>query len=115
MRRKIILWFITSFAMTFLVPWATASMVTGEDVIPVSILLFLIVDPLFFLLVGGFCGVEMKKLWSLPLFSALLFLLGAWTFFAPGALDFVVYAIAYSVVGMGAMVIVWLIKRQLNR
>ncbi len=115
MRRKIVLWLITSFAMMFLVPWAAVAVVKGEDIVPVSILLFLIVDPLFFLLVGGFCGTEINKLWSLPLFSAVLFLLGAWTFFAPGELEFVFYALAYCAAGMGAMLIVWLVKRQLNR
>ena len=47
----------------------------------------------------------MKHLWSLPVISAVLFLIGTWIFFDMGETAFILYAAVYLVIGIMAMLI----------
>lgn len=44
-----------------------------------------------------------KRLWSLPVISAALFLIGTWVFFDMGETAFILYAAVYLVLGIAAM------------
>ena len=42
------------------------------------------VNPLYSVLIGAFSGKDIRHLWSLPVISAVLFLIGTWIFFDMG-------------------------------
>ena len=47
---------------------------------------------------SGKSGKDMKHLWSLPIISAVLFLIGTWLFFDMGETAFILYAVIYQLV-----------------
>ncbi len=63
------------------------------------------VNPLYSVINGAFAGKDVKHLWSLPVISAVLFLIGTWIFFDMGETAFILYAAVYLVIGIMAMLI----------
>ena len=61
---------------------------------------------------GIFAGKDMKHLWSLPVISAVLFLIGTWVFFEMGETAFILYAVVYLVLGIAAMLISMFIRKK---
>lgn len=57
----------------------------------------------------------MKHLWSLPIVSAALFLIGTWIFFDMGEMAFILYAVVYLVLGIVAMLISMIIRKKAQR
>ena len=52
-----------------------------------------------------FPHVDIKRLWPLPILTAVLFLLGVWLFFEMGESAFLVYCIIYFALGVTAMLL----------
>lgn len=71
-------------------------------------------NPIYFVVIGAFAGKDIKHLWSLPVISAVLFLIGTWVFFDMGEMAFILYAGVYLVLGMAAMLISMLIRKKLK-
>lgn len=92
-----------SAIVMILLPWAAVTYVKSNAGMAVTLLLFFVIDPVYFIAVGVFAGRNMKELWSLPAIAAILFLLGAWLFFEMGESAFVIYAGVYLVIGMVSM------------
>ncbi len=110
MKKNILFANITAFIMIclplFTVLWA------GVNGMAICFLLFFAVNPIYSLVVGIFAGKDIKKRWWKPIISAILFLLGAWLFFAaPGETDFLYYTAIYLLIGALAMGITKLIKK----
>ena len=57
----------------------------------------------------------MKHLWSLPVISAVLFLIGTWIFFDMGEMAFVLYAAVYLALGIVTMLISMIIRKKVQR
>lgn len=83
----------------------------GWDAMGVCFILFFAANPLFCAVCGAFAGRDMKKLWSLPVVAAALFLAGVWLCFEMGELDFLWYSGIYLAIGLIFMLISALIKR----
>jgi hypothetical protein len=63
-------------------------------------------------LIGVFAGKDVKHLWSLPVISAVLFLIGTWIFFDMGETAFILYAAVYLIIGIMAMLISMFIRKK---
>ena len=57
-------------------------------------------------------GKDVKHLWSLPVISAVLFLIGTWIFFDMGETAFILYAAVYLIIGIMAMLISMFIRKK---
>ena len=86
--------------------------VKGDAGMAVCFLLFFAVNPLYSVINGAFAGKDVKHLWSLPVISAVLFLIGTWIFFDMGETAFILYAAVYLVIGIMAMLISMFIRKK---
>ncbi|MEY8337649.1 hypothetical protein AALB16_06400 [Lachnospiraceae bacterium 62-35] len=105
MKRNFILWLTISAVIMLVLPWLAVAFVNSDGGMAVCLILFFAVDPIYFIIIGIFAGKDVKRLWSLPIISAILFLLGTWIFFDMGESAFITYAGIYFVLGMLAMLI----------
>lgn len=115
MKKNYIIWLILSIVVMFLLPWAAVTFVKGDAGMAACFLLFFAVNPLYSIVIGIFAGRNLKEMWSLPVISAVLFLLGTWIFFDMGEIAFLMYAGVYFVIGMAAMFVSALISRRVLR
>lgn len=115
MNKKMILWFAVSAVLMLALPWLAVTFVKGDAGMAVCFLLFFAVDPIYCVIAGTFAGKDMRQLWSLPLVSAALFLIGTWIFFDMGETAFILYAAVYLVLGIAAMLISKFIRMKTQR
>ena len=108
--------FLVVTAMVMLVlPWLTVSFGNGMSFMAVCVILFFAADPVCLAVSGMIAGGDVKKLWWLPVVSALLYLIGAWAFFELWETAFLLYAAAYLIIGIVSMTITAVLrKRQKN-
>lgn len=111
MKKNIILWMAASAVVMLAFPWLAATFVKGDAGMAVCFLLFFAVNPLYSVLIGAFAGKDIRRLWSLPVISSALFLIGTWIFFDMGEPAFILYAAVYLVLGIAAM----LIKKKMQK
>ena len=105
MRKNLIGWLVLSAAVMLLLPWAAVTIVKGDGGMAAAFLLFYAVDPIYSIAAGIFAGRNVKQMWSVPIVSAVLFLLGAWALFDMGESAFLLYAGAYLALGIAAMLV----------
>ena len=74
--------------------------------------LFFAVNPLYSIVIGIFAGRNFKEMWSLPVISSVLFLLGTWIFFDMGERAFLLYAGIYLIIGIVVMLVSTLISKR---
>lgn len=112
MKKNIILWLAASAVVMLAFPWLAVTFVKGDAGMAVCFLLFFAVNPLYSVLIGAFAGKDVKHLWSLPVISAVLFLIGTWIFFDMGETAFILYAAVYLIIGIIAMLISMFIRKK---
>ena len=105
MKQNIVLWLVASAVVMLAFPWLAVTFVNGDAGMAVCFLLFFAVNPLYSVLIGAFSGKDIRRLWSLPVISAALFLIGTWIFFDMGETAFILYAAVYLALGIAAMLI----------
>jgi MFS family permease len=106
MRKKAFLfWFTASAAVMLLLPWLAVTFGNADTGMGITLALFFAVDPVYSVLVGIFAGKDVRKMWSLPIISAALFLPGAWIFLAGNETSFFLYAGVYLALGIAAMLV----------
>ena len=111
MKKSTILWIAASAVVMLAFPWLAVTFVKGDAGMAVCFLLFFAVNPLYSVLIGAFAGKDIRRLWSLPVISSALFLIGTWIFFDMGESAFILYAAVYLVLGIAAM----LIKKKMQK
>ena len=113
---KKILWglAVSAFIM-FALPWLAVTFVKGDGGMAACFLLFFAVNPLYSVIIGVFTGKNIRHLWSLPIISAMLFLIGTWIFFDMGETAFILYAAVYLILGIAAMLISMLIRKKTQK
>lgn len=114
MKKIFICWLAVSAVVMLVIPWTAATFVKGDAGMAVCFLLFFAINPIYSVAIGSFAGKEMKRLWSLPVISAVLFLCGTWIFFDMGETAFILYAAAYLVLGIVAMLISMCIRKKVQ-
>ena len=112
MKKNFILWLTASAVVILALPWLAVTFVKGDAGMAVCFLLFFALNPLYSVIFGVFAGKDMKHLWSLPIVSAALFLIGTWIFFDMGEMAFILYAVVYLVLGIAAMLISMFIREK---
>ena len=115
MKKNIILWLAASAVVMLAFPWLAVTFVKGDAGMAVCFLLFFAVNPLYSVLIGAFAGKDVKHLWSLPVISAVLFLIGTWIFFDMGETAFILYAAVYLIIGIMAMLISMFIRKKTKK
>lgn len=110
-KRAIIIWLAITILVMLALPFAVARLASECSGMALCMMLFLIVNPIYSAILGYRCGKDIKKMWNLPLVSAVAFLAGIWIFFDIHELWFVVYATVYLAIGWIAMAI----SKYLNR
>ena len=115
MKKNIILWLAASAVVMLAFPWLAVTFVKGDAGMAVCFLLFFAVNPLYSVLIGAFAGKDVKHLWSLPVISAVLFLIGTWIFFDMGETSFILYAAVYLIIGIMAMLISMFIRKKTQK
>ena len=115
MKKNIIFWLAVTAAIMLALPWLAVTLVKGDAGMAVCFLLFFALNPLYSVIFGVFAGKDMKHLWSLPIVSAALFLIGTWIFFDMGEMAFVLYAVVYLALGIVTMLISMIIRKKVQR
>ena len=115
MKKNIILWLAASALVMLAFPWLAVTFVRGDAGMAVCFLLFFAVNPLYSVIIGAFAGKDVKHLWSLPVISAVLFLIGTWIFFDMGETAFILYAAVYLVIGIMAMLISMFVRKKTQK
>ena len=113
--KKIVFWLIISAFVMFALPWMSVTFVNGNGGMAASFILFFAVDPVFSIILGIFTGEDAKRLWWLPVISAVFFLAGTWIFFDIGETVFILYAAGYLVLGVAFMLISSLVRQKIMR
>ena len=115
MKKNIILWLAASVVVMLAFPWLAVTFVKGDAGMAVCFLLFFAVNPLYSVIIGAYAGKDVKHLWSLPVISAVLFLIGTWIFFDMGETAFILYAAVYLIIGIMAMLISMFIRKKTQK
>ena len=97
-----------TFGIMFIPAWLIASF-AGMNGMALCFILFYAVNPVYSVGLGVWSGMDIKEMWSMPMFSAMIYLLSMWMLFDVGELAFVWYAIGYLLLGLLAMGITALI------
>ncbi len=88
-----------------LLPWLAVTFVNADAGMGITLAMLFAVNPAYSVLVGIFAGKNARSLWSLPIISAALFLLGAWVSLAGSETAFFLYAGVYLALGIAAMLV----------
>ena len=115
MKKNIILWLAVSAVVMLALPWIAVTFVKGDAGMAACFVLFFALNPLYSVILGVFAGKDVKHLWSLPVISAVLFLIGTWIFFDMGETAFVLYAVVYLALGIVTMLISMIIRKKVQR
>ncbi len=105
-------WIGITLAVMFILPFAVAKLASECAGMALCMMLFLVINPIYSIILGVIAGRNIKKLWNLPLISAVAFLAGTWLFFDIHEPWFIVYATTYLCIGVVAMLITNYIKRK---
>lgn len=108
--KKFSIWSITAIFLMIGCPWLAVAF-AGTNGMAICFILFFAINPAFSAICGIFSGMYIKKMWALPLITAVLFLAGVWTFFDFAEPAFLLYAAAYLVIGIISMSITAFVKR----
>ncbi|MDO4677952.1 MAG: hypothetical protein Q4B00_04905 [Eubacteriales bacterium] len=110
--KKLILWIIASAVIMLAFPWLAVTFIKGDGGMAVCFILFFALNPIYVICAGVYAGKDKKRLWALPILTALFFLAGTWLFFDMGEKAFVLYALVYLFLGVIAMLISMFIKKK---
>ena len=73
---------------------------------------FIIVNPIYSIVIGIISGRNIRTRWSFPLISAITFVFGVSLSFGLGEPDFIIYTGIYLIIGVFTMLITTLIKHR---
>lgn len=105
-------WIGITIAVMFILPFAVARLASECAGMALCMMLFLVINPIYSIILGIVAGRNIRALWNLPIISAVAFLAGTWLFFDIHEPWFIVYATTYLCIGVVAMLITNYIKRK---
>ncbi|MCM1094159.1 MAG: hypothetical protein NC421_09405 [Lachnospiraceae bacterium] len=111
-KRQLIIWIGITLAVMLILPFAVAKLASECAGMALCMMLFLVVNPIYSIILGVVAGHNIRALWNLPLISAVAFLAGTWLFFDIHEPWFIVYAAVYLCLGVVAMLITNYLKRK---
>ena len=114
MKVRLTICFLISVLIMLGFPCLAVTLAPADAGMAICLLLFYIVNPIYSVALGCVAGKDIKKFWILPLISTVLFLIGVGIFFTMSEPLFFVYAGAYLVLGMVAMLIASRVNRGIH-
>lgn len=102
---------LTAAVCMFLIPIGLTVM-PADALMPFAFLFLYVMAPVWSLVAGVWASSDVHRMWSLPLISAGLAVLGCWTAFSWGNTDFLILAAIYAAIGYGTMGIAFLIQKR---
>lgn len=115
MKKDFIIWLVVSAVIMLLFPFLAVNFVKADAGMAVCFILFYAVNPIYSVVIGTFAGKDIKRLWSLPIISSILFLAGTWLLFDMGEIAFIMYAVIYLILGMFAMLVSMFISKKAHQ
>ena len=115
LHEKIIPWILATAVIMLVFPWLAVTFIKGDGGMAVCFILFFAVNPIYAICSGAYAGKDIKIFWSLPIITALFFLLGTWLFFSIGEKAFILYAFGYLLLGIVAELISMFVKKKILR
>lgn len=115
MKKGLVIWLMVSIVIMLLFPFLAVTFVKADAGMAVCFILFYAVNPVYSVVIGVFAGKDIKRLWSLPIISSILFLAGTWILFDMGEMAFIIYAVVYLILGMLAMLISMFISKKTRK
>lgn len=112
MRKRMCLWLVLCLLLLLGGPALTRYGVYHQNAMMVCLLQLMLVNPLVMIFTGLLTAKAFRQLWFLPLTAVLLFLAGAWLFYAPGSRDFLWYVAGYLLLGYGAAGVAHLLHKR---
>jgi len=109
---KIFFILVTTVIIMIILPWLVINFVNGDAGMAVCFLLFYAIYPLYSTIIGMIAGRNIKKLWPMPIFVALLFLIGTWCFFEFREIAFLIYAGIYLLIGIIVMLLSVVVQKK---
>lgn len=113
LKRTSLKWICITLAVMFILPSAIAKLASECAGMALCMMLFLVINPIYSIILGIVSGRNINTLWNLPLISAVAFLAGAWLFFDIHEPWFIAYAATYLCIGIVAMLITNYLRRKL--
>ena len=110
--KKLALWSILSAVIMFALPWLALTFIKGDGGMMACFILFFALNPTYAIFTGVYAGRDIKRLWALPIITALFFLAGSWLFFNMGEKAFILYASVYLFLEAAAMLISAFVKKK---
>ena len=110
--KKIIPWILATAVIMLVFPWLAVTFIKGDGGMAVCFILFFAVNPIYAICSGAYAGKNIKIFWTLPIITALFFLLGTWLFFSMGEKAFILYALVYLLLGIVAELISMFVKKK---
>lgn len=115
-RYKILLFFIINIVATLLIPFLTVKIIPADAGMAVCMLLFFLVYPFLFILLGALTSRDMKHFWWMPLVSAISFPL-LYSLAMGGIIEeLYAYSLIYAFLGYaiaGLFMLIGLIKKMM--
>ncbi len=108
---KILKWTALSAIVMLLFPLIAVTFVPSNAGMMIMMLMFLIINPIYYIVIGVVSSNDVKRMWVLPVVSSVLFLVGTYMFLGKNVSAFLMYALIYFIISMGSMFISDLIKR----
>ena len=108
--KRFVIWILAEVLLMIGFP-SLAVAFAGDNGMAICFILFFVINPIFSAICGAIAGRDIKKLWSLPLITSLLFLAGVWLFFDFGETAFLFYAAAYFIISTVTMSASAILKR----
>ena len=112
LKRTSLKWVGITIAVMFILPFTVAKFASECAGMALCMMLFLVINPIYSIILGVIAGRNIKKLWNLPLISAVAILAGVWLFFDIHESWFIAYAATYLCIGVVAMLITNYLKRK---
>ena len=109
--RKVVVSMVIILCVLFFMPLIAVKVVSGDCGMGLCFILFYLVNPMLSVFMGIYSGLDIKKLWYIPLVLGVVFVLSMWIIFDMGETDFILYGIGYFVIGVIVMLITATIKR----
>lgn len=105
MKQTYLTWIVITLTVMLILPFTVAEFASECAGIALCMMLFLVINPIYSIILGFISGRNIRILWNLPLISAVAFLAGAWLFFDIHEPWFIAYAAIYLCLGVIAMLI----------
>lgn len=103
-------WLLSAILLMIGCPYLAVTFASDAGM-AICFILFFAVNPLFSVISGLWAGNHANRLYGVPFITAILFLVGAWSFFDTSEPLFLIYSGIYLFLGLIAMILRSTIKK----